>query len=106
MADDKNPADVASLIEAVRDLKDNEVANALRELRAEVAQLRAEHNGHHCCGAHVHAPFAPHGYLPAAYPLVSPGFEVTPYRVTCQSGANITESSGYVTMTNALSVSN
>jgi hypothetical protein len=44
------------LAEAVRDLKDNEVAEAVRELRAEVEKLRAEREAHHCatacCGHH------------------------------------------------------
>ena len=45
------------LADTVRDLKDNEVAAAVRELRAEVEKLRAERETHHChsvCCPHWH----------------------------------------------------
>jgi hypothetical protein len=51
MASDKSLRDdVAELAEAVRELRDREVADTLRDLRAEVAQLRAERTAHHCHG--------------------------------------------------------
>jgi hypothetical protein len=48
---DKNLRDeLTELTEAVRELRDREVADTLRDLRAEVEKLRAERAGHHCHG--------------------------------------------------------
>ena len=70
------------LADAVRDLKDNEVAEAVRELRAEVEKLRAERETHHChsaCCAVHHCNcghcgcWTFHGYtIGAAQPYVPP----------------------------------
>ena len=55
MTDSKNVREeLASLTEAVRELRDREVADTLRELRAEVEKLRAERAAHHCTCTHVH----------------------------------------------------
>ena len=54
MSDKSIRDEVAELAEAVRDLKDREVADTLRELRAEVEKLRAERAAHHCTCTHVH----------------------------------------------------
>ena len=57
MSDKSISDEVAALAEAVRELKDREVADTLRDLRAEVEKLRAERAGHHCHGCactHVH----------------------------------------------------
>ena len=55
---DKNLRDeITELTEAVRDLRDREVADTLRDLRAEVEKLRAERATHHCVGCscmHIH----------------------------------------------------
>lgn len=58
-------AELAELTEAVRELKDREVADTLRDLRAEVERLRAERATHHCIGCscmHIH-------WYPQTYPL-------------------------------------
>jgi len=48
---DKNVRDeLTELTEAVRELRDREVADTLRDLRAEVEKLRAERATHHCHG--------------------------------------------------------
>ncbi len=57
--------EVAHLTEAVRELRDREVADTLRDLRAEVERLRAERATHHCVGCscmHIH-------WYPQTYPL-------------------------------------
>ena len=61
--------DVAELTEAVRELRDREVAETIRELRAEIAQLRAERSGH-CGCTHIHwsLPYVPPS---PTFPLVT-----------------------------------
>lgn len=58
MTDKKTVRDeLASLTEAVRELRDDEVTAELRRLRAEVEALRAAKAAHHCSGCscvHVH----------------------------------------------------
>lgn len=57
MSDKSIRDEVAELAEAVRDLKDREVADTLRDLRAEVEKLRAERGADHCHGCtctHIH----------------------------------------------------
>ena len=83
------------LADAVRDLKDNEVAEAVRELRAEVEKLRAERAAHTChgsCCSHVHCNhghcgcFTVHyGY---SYTNVAAGGAL-PLTYTVTSGTNI-----------------
>lgn len=55
---DKNVRDeLAELTEAVRKLRDREVAAEIAGLRAEVEKLRAEQGTHHCTGCkcmHIH----------------------------------------------------
>ena len=49
--------EIAGLAEAVRELRDREVAAELASLRAEVEKLRAERTSHHCHGCacmHIH----------------------------------------------------
>ena len=73
MSDKSISDEVAALAEAVRELKDREVADELRSLRAEVEKLRAEREAHTChghavCCSHVHCNwghcgcFTVHGY--------------------------------------------
>jgi hypothetical protein len=70
---DKNLRDeITELTEAVRELKDREVADTLRELRAEVEKLRAERGTHHCTGCscmHIHYQAYP---IPGCAPYVQP----------------------------------
>lgn len=90
MSDKSISDEVAALTEAVRDLKDREVADALRDLRAEVEKLRAEREAHHCHGCactHVH-------WYPNTWTY--PGSGVYPnYVVTCGSGVTNVSTSGY-----------
>jgi hypothetical protein len=71
---------LAELTGAVRDLRDREIADLVRELRAEVAQLRAERAVHHCHGCScIHMtwtyPLTPSTY--PAYPTVICGDTAT-----------------------------
>ena len=80
MSDKSISDEVAALAEAVRELKDREVADTLRELRAEVEKLRAERAAHHCHGCactHVHW-----------YPNVWTGTVTYPQTWTVSSGGN------------------
>jgi hypothetical protein len=64
---DKNLRDeITELTEAVRELRDREVADTLRDLRAEVEKLRAEREAHHCHGCscmHIHWQPYPYSYV-------------------------------------------
>lgn len=75
---DKNLCDeVAELTEAVRELRDREVAAELRNLRAEVERLRADRPAHHCTGCscvHIH-------WYPAYQPYPIPGCAPQPTQV-------------------------
>jgi|SRR5208282_4315619 len=65
---DKNLRDeITELTEAVRELRDREVADTLRELRAEVEKLRAERNTRQCTCIHVHWQTYP---VPGCAPVV------------------------------------
>src|SRR5208282_5761344 len=65
---DKNLRDeITELTEAVRELRDREVADTLRELRAEVEKLRAERNTRQCTCTHVHWQTYP---VPGCAPVV------------------------------------
>lgn len=69
--------ELAGLAEAVRELCDREVADEIRNLRAEIEKLRAERSGHHChgCGCtHINWNYWP---LPAAAPVYSATFTVS-----------------------------
>ena len=57
--------EVAALTETVRELRDREMADVLRDLRAEVERLRADRAPHHCTGCscmHIH-------YYQQPYPI-------------------------------------
>lgn len=103
---DKNLRDeVAALTNAVHELRDREMADVLRDLRAEVERLRAERGTHHCTGCscmHIHyyqQPYAIPGCAPAM-PQIWCG--------TVTAGRDSTTVSDYVNTsgTNTLSVSN
>lgn len=67
---DKNLRDeITELTDAVRELRDREVADTLRELRAEVEKLRAERNAHQCTCTHIHWQTYP---LPGCAPYIQP----------------------------------
>lgn len=71
---DKNLRDeITELAEAVRELRDREVADTLRDLRAEVEKLRAEREAHYCHGCtctHIHWTTYPVIQCAPAYPQV------------------------------------
>jgi hypothetical protein len=98
MSDKSIRDEVAELAEAVRELRDREVADELRSLRAEVEKLRAERETHtcqRCTCMHVHWQTYP---LPGCAPYIQP--QVWYGTVT----AGVTAGSGYtVTTTNAAS---
>jgi uncharacterized small protein (DUF1192 family) len=101
---DKNMSDeLAELAEAVRELRDREVADEIRALRAEIERLRAERAVHHCHGctcAHIH-------WHPYAWTI--PGTVTYPnYVVTCGSStANVSAGlpTSTVTTTNVAAAS-
>jgi len=68
---DKNLRDeLTELTEAVRELRDREVASELAALRAEVEKLRAERSAHHCHGCscmHIHW-YQPSTWTVGTYP--------------------------------------
>lgn len=81
---DKSVRDeLAELAEAVRELREDEVAAELRRLRAEMESLRAERAAHHCHGCsctHIH-------WHP--YTWTVPGTVTYPnYVVTCGADTN------------------
>ena len=97
MSDKSIRDEVAELAEAVRDLKDREVADTLRDLRAEVEKLRAERGAHHCHGCsctHVH-------WYPNTW--THPATVTYPSYVTFGSGVSTVSASGSLT-TNAVGV--
>jgi len=107
MADKDLREEVAELAAAVRDLRDREVADELRSLRAEVERLRAEHTAPachgHCC-VHVHCNwghcgcFTVHSYAIGPQPYVYPQV----WYGTVTSGGT-SDFGGTVTTTNAAS---
>jgi len=75
MADKDVRDEVADLAAAVRELKDREVADTLRELRAEVEKFRTEREAHHCHGCtcthiHWHQTYPVPGCAPYVLPQV------------------------------------
>ena len=73
---DKNLRDeITELTEAVCELRDREVADTLRDLRAEVEKLRAEREAHHCHGCscmHIHwQPYQVYPYTWTSLPAVT-----------------------------------
>lgn len=65
--------ELAELTTAIQDLRDNEVATELRNLRAEVERLRAEQGAHHCGCTCTHLNITPAPYVPpASAPWVYP----------------------------------
>jgi hypothetical protein len=81
MAEKSVRDELAELTGAVRELRDREIADTVRELRAELAQLRAERAVHHCHGCScVHMTWT--------YPVVPPPFTY-PYVVTCENPVNV-----------------
>ena len=103
---DKSLRDEAAelVTEAVRELRDSEVAEAIRDLRAEVEKLRAEKAGHSCHGCHC-------GHVCIHY-STWPAAPVLPYWTTCGSGTSVASGGGgtYVitntTGTNTLGLGN
>ena len=69
MTDTSLPEEVAKLTEIVRELRDREVADMLRKLRAEVEKLRAERAAHQCTCTHIHWQTSP---LPGCAPYIQP----------------------------------
>jgi hypothetical protein len=116
MADSKNVREeLADLTEAVRELRDREVADTLRELRAEVEKLRAERAGHHCHGCsctHIHwntypAPGCAPYYLPQVwYGTVTSGTTTVSYGDSVTATNGNVSAGGYNPTTTTLSLSN
>lgn len=96
MADKSVREELAELTEAVRGLRDREVADELASLRAEVEKLRAERAAHHCHGCactHVHW----HTY-PNTWTI--PGTVTYPNYVVTSGTSTATATSGYLTTGN------
>jgi hypothetical protein len=111
---DKSLRDEAAelVTEAVRELRDGDVAEALRDLRAEVEKLRAEraahtcHSCHGCTGMHIHCnwghcgcwtvhSYSPYVQTPAWYGTVTAGGSYSTVTTTnAASGYNPTLSLG------------
>ena len=82
MPERKISDELAELTEAVRELRDREVAAEIRELRGELEKLRAEREHHHCNGCHS-------GHVTWVYPYTtwpSQAWISQPYTVTCGDG--------------------
>ncbi len=99
---DKNLRDeITELTEAVRELKDREVADTLRDLRAEVEKLRAEREAHHCHGCscmHIH--WYPNTWYPGTVTYPN-------YVVICGSDTNsLTTTTNYASPVNTFSITN
>jgi hypothetical protein len=105
MTDKSVRNELAELTEAVRELRDREVAGELRSLRAEVEKLRAERVSHHCHGSQWHCNwghcgcFTFHSYT-ATYPNTLTVTCGTPSIVTYggTSTATTTNLSGYMSV--------
>jgi hypothetical protein len=81
MTDKSLHDEVTELTAAVRELRDRELAETVRELRTEVEKLRAERaeRAGHCGCTHTHIHTNPGWWQ--TYPI-------QPYVVTCDSGAS------------------
>ena len=104
MPDKSVREELTELTEAVRELRDREVADTLRDLRAEVERLRTERDTNHCVGCHcMHIHYQPYGWT-------YPGTVTYPsYVVTCASDSTITTTnvaSGYNPAVTTFSISN
>lgn len=93
MTDKSIREELTELTGAVRELRDREVADTLRELRAEVEKLRAERAAHQCFHAHYWT-YPPMGTV--TYPS---------YVVTCGSGTTVTATNGYLSAGNTTTLS-
>ena len=101
---DKSLRDEAAelVTEAVRELRDSEVAEALRDLRAEVEKLRAERAAHSChghCCSHGHCNWGHCGcWITHSFTTMLPNVWVSPYQVTYGGTSTVTttNTSGYV----------
>lgn len=90
MGEDAKPVrqELAELTEAVRELRDREVADEIKALRGEIERLRAEKAPHTCCGhSCVHWHYWPSVTYPATYTL--------PNTVICGSGYASVASGAY-----------
>ena len=109
MADKDFRDEVADLAAAVRELKDREVADTLRDLRAEVELLRAERAAHHCHGCtcmHIHYQTYP---MPGCAPYVLPQVWYGTVTTGTTAGGTWTATntaSGYNPASTTLSISN
>ena len=88
MPDKSVREELAELTEAVRELRDREVADTLRDLRAEVEKLRTERAAHQCPCTHIHWQTYP---VPGCAPYVQPQIWY---------GTVTTGTSGYATTAN------
>jgi hypothetical protein len=92
---DKNVRD--ELAEAVRELKDREVADTIRELRGEIEKLRAERASHHCHGCHcTHVHWYPYTQTYPAYPAVTTPVYTVSTTGSCISGVTTNAAAGGV----------
>jgi hypothetical protein len=88
--------ELAELTGAVRELRDREIADVIRELRAEVAQLRAERAVHHCHGCScVHMTWA---YSPAPIPSTYPAYPTVICGDTASLAGGTVTTSGTLTL--------
>lgn len=91
MSDETVREEIAGLAEAVRDLRDREVAGELARLRAEIEALRADASRERCC----HHPAWPYPYpITWAAPAIAPITVTWPYTVTCGDVADSVTLSG------------
>lgn len=103
---DKNlRAEITELTEAVRELRDREVADTLRDLRAEVEKLRAERASHQCACTHVHWY---HQTYPASgcAPYVQPQIWYTSVGTSTVTTTNAAAGGGYNPDVTTFSISN
>ena len=82
--------EITELAEAVRELRDREVADTLRELRAEVEKLRAERATHHCHGCTC-------GHVCIHYGTQLFGTSPNTWTVTSGGSGVVTATNGYLT---------
>jgi hypothetical protein len=84
VSDEKSTREqLTEIAEAVREIADNEVAEEVRKLRAEVEALRATRELHHChglCCTHVHCNWGHCNCWTVHYPV--PGTVTSPVWIT------------------------